>query len=65
MKLEDVHGREGELSVARNGFATMHLEDQMAYEDYGHEDLVHQVYFKQVAEAQHNRCRYFSQVVVK
>jgi hypothetical protein len=51
VKLEDVRGHEDNFSVARNGFAIVHLEDRMAYEDYDDQQLVQQVYFKQVAEA--------------
>jgi hypothetical protein len=67
-KVEDIRGREYEYSVAKTGFAIMHLPDDIAYEDYDNEDIIQQVYFKQVAEGlqdslQASRVQIFEHVV--
>jgi len=49
-KLEDVRGCEAEFSIAKNGFTLMRLEDGMAYDDYDHEEIIREVFYKRVAD---------------
>lgn len=48
--IEDVRGREKELSIQKQGFALLTIEPHMSYEDFDNKDKVESIYFKQVAE---------------
>lgn len=51
LEVEDVRGREADLSLDRNGFALIRLDTSMSYEDYDSKDKIKSLYAGEVAEA--------------
>lgn len=49
--VEDVRGHENEFTINKNGFTIMQVNTKLSYEDFNDDDLVKQVYLKEVAEA--------------
>ncbi|KAJ6186406.1 hypothetical protein N7519_007707 [Penicillium mononematosum] len=51
IRVEDIRNRKGDLSIEKNGFVVMDLEDIMSAEKFGHGDAVESRYLPQVAES--------------
>lgn len=48
--VEDIRGREDSLSISKNGFMVMKLNDQMSTEDFSNRETIQSQYLPKVAE---------------
>lgn len=48
--IHDIRPSKDELSLENNGFAVMHLDTRMRYEDFDNEQMIKEVYLREVSE---------------